>query len=80
LVCNSFVTWLTAQNDCSSPCTVRGDQFKDDVSDKYTTQWEKLEMHTKCWVENMKGDFLGDETVDDCILLKLTLPHDRVQR
>jgi len=40
LVCNSFVTLLTAQNDCSSPRTVRGDQLKDDVSDKYTTQWE----------------------------------------
>ena len=37
-------------------------------------------MHTKCWVENMKGDYLGDLTVDDCTLLKLSFPHDRVQR
>jgi hypothetical protein len=35
-----FVTWLTAQNDRNSPRTVRRDQFMDDVSDKYTTQWE----------------------------------------
>jgi len=28
----------------------------------------------------MKGDYLVDLTVDDTILLKLTLPHDRVQR
>jgi len=40
----------------------------------------KLEMHTKCWVENMKGDYLGDITMDNSILLKLTLPHDRVRR